>query len=701
MDFASLGFKVDSRELKKGKADLETFGNQGKKTSADIQKGSAGVTKGFGAMASAIKTVVAAYATLKLASYVKESAMLAAGYETLGIVLSVVGKNAGYTADQMEAVAKSLQKSGISMIESRSVLTKMVQAQIDLNDATKLARIAQDAAVIGNINSSEAFDRMIHGIQAGMPLILRNIGIQVDFEEGYKRTAKALNTTTDALNAQQKMQSRADTVMLQGAKIAGTYEAAMTTAGKQITSFPRYLEDFKVKFGEAFNPSTAKLVMAATDAMKKFTEEISKPETQQTLAYFAELITDIIQLLGVGIVESVPLAIRGLAGIAGVLNEISYYSLKVSEGLYKAFAASNRLFSLLGTNKESKAYYKRQAEAWEEMARQDKAAGSAYWKRSQTSYDIFLYGKAAPKEDEGSGSWWGDVKPKKGNGAGEIRDTTTATKKLSDATAEAKRIFEATRTPFENYATTMERLNQLLKAGAIDQDTYSRASKQALDEMNKATEKTKDGFEELKQAIEGWGKDSAEALVDFCLTGKASFSDMIQSMISDMMKMILYQQIMKPLAGAISSGSSGWLSSLVGFAGSLFGGGGSTSIPAGVGLWHKGGLVGYDNPQTRFVNPALFAGAPRLHKGLAPDEYPAILQKGETVTPKGGSTAPTINIINNAGAEISTDMQEVNGSMQIDVMIDQVVAKKMGQFGSSSNKVLRSNFSAKERLIRR
>jgi len=698
MDFASLGFKVDSRELKKGKADLETFGNQGKKTSADIQKGSAGVTKGFGAMASAIKTVVAAYATLKLASYVKESTMLAARYETLGIVLSVVGKNAGYTADQMEAVAKSLQKSGISMIESRSVLTKMVQAQIDLNDATKLARIAQDAAVIGNINSSEAFDRMIHGIQAGMPLILRNIGIQVDFEEGYKRTAKALNTTTDALNAQQKMQSRADTVMLQGAKIAGTYEAAMTTAGKQITSFPRYLEDFKVKFGEAFNPSTAKLVMAATDAMKKFTEEISKPETQQTLAYFAELITDIIQLLGVGIVESVPLAIRGLAGIAGVLNEISYYSLKVSEGLYKAFAASNRLFSLLGTNKESKAYYKRQAEAWEEMARQDKAAGAAYWRKAMESYNIAAGGKVQAKTATGeksitAGSLEKNVK--------ELGEATTATNELADATAEARRIFEATRTPFENYATTMERLNELLKMGAIDQDTYGRASKQALDEMNNAVEKTKDGFEELQQAIEGWGKDSAEAIVDFAMTGKSSFSDMIQSMIKDLAKMILYQQIMKPLAGAISSGSSGWLSSLASFAGSLFGVGGSTSIPAGVGLWHGGGVVGYDKPQTAFVNPALFAGAPRLHKGLAPDEYPAILQRGETVTPKGGSTAPTINIINNAGAEISTDMQEVNGGMQIDVMIDQVVAKKMGQFGSSSNKVLRSNFSAKERLIRR
>ena len=277
--------------------------------------------------------------------------------------------------------------------------------------------------------------------------------------------------------------------------------------------------------------------------------------------------------------------------------------------------------------------------------------------------------------------------------------------------SEIKTLYDSTRTPLEKYNAQLERLNDLLKIGAIDHDLYNRAVNQAQIEFDKSTEKinehieeleaVEDKYAELKQAIEGWGKESANAIVDFCLTGKASFSDMIQSMISDMMKMILYQQIMKPLAGAISSGSSGWLSSLASFVGSLFGVGGSTSIPAGVGLWHGGGVVGYDKPQTAFVNPALFAGAPRLHKGLAPDEYPAILQRGETVTPKGGSIAPTINIINNAGAEISTDMQEVNGGMQIDVMIDQVVAKKMGQFGSSSNKVLRSNFSAKERLIRR
>lgn len=49
-------------------------------------------------------------------------------------------------------------------------------------------------------------------------------------------------------------------------------------------------------------------------------------------------------------------------------------------------------------------------------------------------------------------------------------------------------------------------------------------------------------------------------------------------------------------------------------------------------LFHDGGTVG-SGGQTRMVNPAVFAGAPRLHNGayLKPDEIPAILQTGERV----------------------------------------------------------------------
>ena len=52
------------------------------------------------------------------------------------------------------------------------------------------------------------------------------------------------------------------------------------------------------------------------------------------------------------------------------------------------------------------------------------------------------------------------------------------------------------------------------------------------------------------------------------------------------------------------------------------------------GLFHEGGIVGESYGASRLMPAYAFAGAPRLHSGLAADEYPAILQKGEEVIPK-------------------------------------------------------------------
>ena len=76
-------------------------------------------------------------------------------------------------------------------------------------------------------------------------------------------------------------------------------------------------------------------------------------------------------------------------------------------------------------------------------------------------------------------------------------------------------------------------------------------------------------------------------------------------------------------------------------------------------------------------------------------------QNPDRVAAAGGGNNVEINVINNAGAEVSTKTKEANGGLQIDVMIDQAVAKKMGQFGSASNKMLRQNYNARERLVNR
>ena len=58
----------------------------------------------------------------------------------------------------------------------------------------------------------------------------------------------------------------------------------------------------------------------------------------------------------------------------------------------------------------------------------------------------------------------------------------------------------------------------------------------------------------------------------------------------------------------------------------------SYEIPWYATVAHTGWYVGMEpSPATRAVSSSLFAAAPRLHDGLEPDEYPAILQRGERV----------------------------------------------------------------------
>jgi len=215
-----------------------------------------------------LATLAAGLAAWNIGAYVKDSVLLAARYETLGVVMTNVGKNAGYSAAAMEGFAKGLQSTGISMIQSRESLTALAQAHVDLTASMKLARLAQDAAVIGGINSSEAFQRMVVGLQQGDVEILRNLGLNVNFQAAYALTAATLHKHVDLLTETEKTQARVNALMAVSTDIAGTYEAAMGTAGKQLSSMSRYVEDLKVKVGSVFLDGFTRQIELQTMAFK-------------------------------------------------------------------------------------------------------------------------------------------------------------------------------------------------------------------------------------------------------------------------------------------------------------------------------------------------------------------------------------------------------------------------------------------------
>lgn len=250
-------------------------------------------------------------------------------------------------------------------------------------------------------------------------------------------------------------------------------------------------------------------------------------------------------------------------------------------------------------------------------------------------------------------------------------------------------------TPLDEYADKMRTLEELYSAGEIGLYSYQKAVEKYAKDLK---DSTKSEFDELRQAIEGWGKSSSDAIVDFAMTGKTSFTDMIDSMISDILRMLVYQNITKPLATSISSFTGSALSELGGdWSGMVFERHGDAFSGGRILPYARGGVVDHPTifPMAHGYGLMGEAGA----EGILPLKRTASGDLGVQATGAGGEV--TVNIINNAGAEVSQSSRETPRGVEIDVMIDAAVGKKLSTFGTQSNKALRSNFGARETLIPR
>lgn len=269
---------LDNLSTSSDKAQKSTDGLAGasKKSSRDVEslaessKQAAGGVDGLATVAKrAAGIMVAAFGTIKLTSLIKDVALANSRFEQLGTVMEVVGRNVGLSSDQINKYAKEVQAMGISMTESRETVIRMVQAQMDLSKASELARLAQDAAVIANTNSSDALGRLIYGLQSGQVEILRTMGLNVNFANSYTALAKEMGVAVDELSEADKAQARTNAVMQAGVQIAGAYEASMDSASKQLGSTTRYVQDLGVMIGGVFSDTTKQLVFDYSDSLKE------------------------------------------------------------------------------------------------------------------------------------------------------------------------------------------------------------------------------------------------------------------------------------------------------------------------------------------------------------------------------------------------------------------------------------------------
>ncbi len=219
----------------------------------------------------------------------------------------------------------------------------------------------------------------------------------------------------------------------------------------------------------------------------------------------------------------------------------------------------------------------------------------------------------------------------------------------------------------------IERFNQVADAGSdafvvISEDLYNQS--QYLTDM-------------WTNAMQGMSDASKTFFVD-AMDGNfkdlgASFENMVKQMVSQWLaaqvQMALFGNVPGELGGLLGAGidaiSQWWNPSSPVY--------GDQATMLYTGWRHDGGVVGESAPsKAAYMPAALFAGAPRLHSGLMPDEFPAILQKGETVLPKGVSAGSpvTVNVYEAPGTQAKVQQRDDgNGGLTLDVIISQVEDK--------------------------
>jgi hypothetical protein len=187
----------------------------------------------------------------------------------------------------------------------------------------------------------------------------------------------------------------------------------------------------------------------------------------------------------------------------------------------------------------------------------------------------------------------------------------------------------------ERFRKEQDLLNQAAQAG-IDLGPEQRAAiAQLADAYALASDKLRQ-LEEHQRALQDatrFATDEFSNFFDEIIFGSGSAEDALRSLLKSVGQAMLRGFLSGdgPLAGIL--GSQGQNGQQGGALGSMFGNIFGGLFKARVA---HSGMSPYGEPaSSRMVSPAVFHNAPRLHSGLKPDEFPAILQRGEGVTPKG------------------------------------------------------------------
>jgi hypothetical protein len=164
-----------------------------------------------------------------------------------------------------------------------------------------------------------------------------------------------------------------------------------------------------------------------------------------------------------------------------------------------------------------------------------------------------------------------------------VLKTTDAIRDQQERQSEVKRLYEQTRTPAEQLAAEIERINKALNFGKDDWDLYSRAIFDAQDRFDSATNGIQEETKGVNDIANELGLTFTSAFEDAIVGGKG-LRDLLKGLEQDILRIVTRKLVTEPLGNAIT-GILGPLTSGGDFFGNIF-----KSIFSG--FFADGGFIG-------------------------------------------------------------------------------------------------------------
>jgi hypothetical protein len=189
---------------------------------------------------------------------------------------SLLGQRAGYSRGEVDGFLDSLADLGIRADVAATLIAQLSRYQIDLSESTELATVAQNAAVISGIDSSDALERLTYAATTNMVRTARSAEVMADFQQAQENLATSLGITTEALTEEQKVQANFQAILAEGAKIQGVYGAAMESPTKALRSLGREMFNLQAALGAPFLSAWATVIGVMRDFVHRLTEAVQE-----------------------------------------------------------------------------------------------------------------------------------------------------------------------------------------------------------------------------------------------------------------------------------------------------------------------------------------------------------------------------------------------------------------------------------------